>query len=201
MAQNGPKWPKIAPKSPQRPLLIQYGYTLSHTTCFGAIHAFMGQKMDSKLAKTGPNLIASIGGPKMPGQWEEQLFQLLPTYIYIGEGIFAKKYAIISLQCLTRFLPPVLFSMLVLFEENCDLRLFPLIPDLTVNCSGPRTPVQCQIHWSWLCELFFFVTTLPMNRDLLILNKVLLLIPCCSLTLLTDIQIPPICVFLIVSWQ
>ena len=49
------------------------------------------KKMDSKLAKTGPNPIASIGGPKMPGQWEAQLFQLLPTYIYIGEGIFATK--------------------------------------------------------------------------------------------------------------
>ena len=57
----------------------------------GSNPALWAKKMDSKLAKTGPNPIASLGGPKMPGQWEAQLFQLLPTYIYIGEGIFAKK--------------------------------------------------------------------------------------------------------------
>ena len=33
--------------------------------------------------------------------------------------------------------------------------MFSLIPDLTVNCSGPRTSVQCQNHWEWLCKLFF----------------------------------------------
>ena len=27
--------------------------------------------------------------------------------------------------------PSFLFSLLVLFEENCDLRVFPLVPDLT----------------------------------------------------------------------
>ena len=57
----------------------------------GPFMPLWAKKIDSKLAKTDPIPIASIGGPKMPGHWEAQLFQLLPTYIYIGEGIFATK--------------------------------------------------------------------------------------------------------------
>ena len=35
---------KMAQKGSKRPLLGQYGYTLTNSTCFGAIHAFMGHK-------------------------------------------------------------------------------------------------------------------------------------------------------------
>ena len=50
--------------------------------------------------------------------------------------------------------------------ENCGLRFFPLILDLKVNLYGPRAPGLSQIHWSRLCELFFFVITTAMNREM-----------------------------------
>ena len=40
-----------------------------------------------------------------------------------------------------------------------------LVLDFKVVCSSPRTPVLCQSHWSCFFELFFFVTTIPRNRD------------------------------------
>ena len=80
MSQNGP----------QRPLLIQYGYTLSQSTCFGAIHAFMGQKNRLQTGQNWPKTNSQYRGPLNARALRGTTFQLLPTYIYIGEGMFAK---------------------------------------------------------------------------------------------------------------
>ena len=70
-SQNHSIWPKMAPKDPQRPQFVTYGYTRSKCTYFGAIQAFWIAKNMRNMLQTGQSTLlwtlkSLINGPKWP---------------------------------------------------------------------------------------------------------------------------------------
>ena len=83
---NGPKW---SPKAPKGPTPVQYGNTLYHCTRFCAIQtlywAQINEETGSKMAQTGPNPLACLGGRKSIGQLLALLFFTF-SHLYIHRG-------------------------------------------------------------------------------------------------------------------
>ena len=153
---NGPKRSKMAPNSPPKPPTnTVWLYSVPQYMFWGHLCLYGPKKIDSKLAKIDPIPSASIGALKCRGNFWATFFQLLPTYIYIGEGIFAKKICHNIPSVPDTVSPPLLILHASAFRRKLRFKIVPLIPDLTVNCSGLRTPVLGQDHWSCFCELFF----------------------------------------------
>ena len=62
--------------------------------------------------------------------------------------------------------PSCYFSLIKFQDENCDFRLFPSIWDLKIIILGYCDINTSRKHRNYRCELFFLVTTLPVNRVL-----------------------------------
>ena len=170
---NGPKW---SPKAPKGPTPVQYGNTLYHCTRFWAIQtlywAQINEETGSKMAQTGPNPLACLGGRKSIGQLLALHF-LTFSHLYIHRGSDLNKKnclvrTFIKGQGFTHFECIIVHSLYVNYLKK------PPLTEVLTHLFVIYRPFGGEIHWESQ-GAFFFSLTLLMKR------RVLLLTMCCHL--------------------